>query len=79
MVKDFLRERGGEAARGSRHLPEAADGVRPAPTFRLLFKGARRPDPGECAANPRARSARLRAAERTAAPAWNNGLAGGAA
>jgi 16S rRNA (cytosine1402-N4)-methyltransferase len=79
IVKDFLRERSGAAARGSRHLPEAADGPRPAATFSLLFKGARRPDPSECAANPRARSARLRAAERTAAAPWNNASAEGAA
>jgi 16S rRNA (cytosine1402-N4)-methyltransferase len=79
IVKDFLRERSGGAARGSRHLPEASGDSRPAASFSALFKGPRRPSPSECAANPRARSARLRAAERTAAPAWNNGLAGGAA
>jgi 16S rRNA (cytosine1402-N4)-methyltransferase len=30
------------------------------------------PDAGETARNPRARSAKLRAAERTQAPAWND-------
>lgn len=35
------------------------------PTLRLLTRGAERPDPAELAANPRAASARLRAAERT--------------
>jgi 16S rRNA (cytosine1402-N4)-methyltransferase len=34
------------------------------PQFRLLTRGAQRPTPDELAANPRAASARLRAAER---------------
>ena len=37
-------------------------------TFELLFRGARRPTNNEIAANPRARSARMRAAVRTYAP-----------
>ncbi|MDH3790863.1 MAG: 16S rRNA (cytosine(1402)-N(4))-methyltransferase, partial [Rhodospirillales bacterium] len=77
VVKEFLRERSGSAARGSRHLPDTPEHSRPAATFRPLFKGARRPEASEIAANPRARSARLRAAERTAAPAWTDSMAGG--
>jgi 16S rRNA (cytosine1402-N4)-methyltransferase len=67
-VKAFLRERSGAAARGSRHRPEA--GTRRAPSFRLATRRAIRPSEAECRANPRARSARLRTAQRTDAAAW---------
>ncbi len=67
LVKRFLRERAGRAPRGPRHLP-TPDALRQ-PTFRLPATGLTRPDPAERGRNPRARSARLRAAVRTAAPA----------
>jgi 16S rRNA (cytosine1402-N4)-methyltransferase len=67
IVKAFFTERAGHRPAGSRHLPPSAAG--PEPTFELLFKGARPPGPAELAANPRARSAKLRAGVRTTAPA----------
>ena len=68
MVKRFLAERCGRTAAGSRHLPARTD--LPAPTFIEVSRGAVKPGDAEIDANPRARSARLRGAERTAAPAW---------
>ena len=68
IVKAFFTERAGKTPSGSRHLPPSQRG--PEPTFALLFKGAREPSEAEVAANPRARSAKLRAGERTQAPAW---------
>jgi 16S rRNA (cytosine1402-N4)-methyltransferase len=67
-VKQFLRQRSGWAPRASRHAPVTVPA--PAASFEALRRGAVRPDAGEIARNPRARSARLRAAQRTAAPAW---------
>jgi len=65
IVKNFLVERG-KAGGGSRHLPELAQA---APSFVILTKRPIVADDAEISANPRARSAKLRAAERTDAPA----------
>jgi len=65
IVKRFLQERA-NVTRGSRHQPLTHSEQ---PTFSLLARGAIEPGETEIEANPRARSARLRAAARTAAPA----------
>lgn len=68
IVKQWLKERSGGMGPGSRHVPLAPANAR-APTFaapaRKVRSGA-----SELARNPRARSATLRAAVRTNAPAW---------
>ena len=63
-VKTFFTERS-RAPAFSRHRPVAPSA---APTFRVLTRRPQTPDESEIAANPRARSAKLRAAERTDAP-----------
>jgi 16S rRNA (cytosine1402-N4)-methyltransferase len=68
IVKRFLAERSGHVPGASRHAPAAK--APPPPSFTLQFKGAREAGEAERATNPRARSARLRAAVRTEAPAW---------
>jgi 16S rRNA (cytosine1402-N4)-methyltransferase len=68
IVKTFLNDRAGRQGEASRHAPPRAQG--PAPSFTLLTGRSVTPGEAEIAANPRARSARLRAAARTAAPVW---------
>jgi 16S rRNA (cytosine1402-N4)-methyltransferase len=68
IVKRFFGERAGRLAGGSRHLPEKSATL--APSFRILNRRPLTPSEEEIAANPRARSAKLRAGERTRAPAW---------
>ena len=73
IVKAFLTERTGNAPGGSRHAPVAVETRRP--SFLLSFKGTREAGDAERADNPRARSAKLRAAVRTEAAPW--GIFGG--
>lgn len=73
IVKTFLSHRS-KAPSASRHMPQAEG---PAPSFRLIAKGMVEPGSEEVAGNPRARSAKLRAAERAETPAHPDGdLAG---
>jgi len=65
IVKRFLRERSGATPAGSRHRPAVVDPDQP--TFERVAKPIA-PSERELAANPRARSARLRSAIRTSAP-----------
>jgi 16S rRNA (cytosine1402-N4)-methyltransferase len=68
IVKRFLTARAGSRKRTSRHMPVSVD-IRP-PSFQIINQKPLSPSDEEIAANPRARSAKLRAGERTSAPAW---------
>ena len=69
IVKRFFNERIGKESRGSRHLPEQSIKFE-APSFRIVNSRPLTPSKEELEVNPRARSARLRAAVRTEAPVW---------
>ena len=65
IVKVFFAARAGRGGGGSRHMPSQ---IADAPTFRIEGKWPVATSEAETAANPRARSAKLRAAIRTDAP-----------
>lgn len=69
IVKRFLASRSGKTARPSRHAPVSGQNERQ-PSFRLVHRRAIGPGNEEVRRNPRSRSARLRAGERTSAPAF---------
>ncbi|WP_372886220.1 16S rRNA (cytosine(1402)-N(4))-methyltransferase RsmH [Shimia sp.] len=66
MVKRFMQARAGRLGSVSRHAPEM---TREQPAFELLTRKAVGPDDAELAVNPRSRSAKLRIARRSDAPA----------
>lgn len=66
MVKRFLTARAGQQANANRYAPET---TKSAAQFTVKSRKAIGPDDAELAANPRSRSAKLRIATRTDAPA----------
>lgn len=66
IVKRFMQQRSGRAGQGSRHAPQIEQEPE---RFELITRRAIAADDAECQANPRARSALLRIAKRTDAPA----------
>lgn len=66
MVKRFLQARGGQSGRANRYAPEIEAET---PAFKIVTRKAVGPDDDELAVNPRSRSAKLRVARRTDAPA----------
>ncbi len=69
IVKDFLNIRAGKEESFSRYQPVPQKNVKPA-SFTILTKKSVKPSKHELQENIRARSAKLRAAERTSASAW---------
>jgi 16S rRNA (cytosine1402-N4)-methyltransferase len=68
MVKNFIAARADAQGRGSRYAPDLPP--ERAPSFMLERRRSTAPSDAEVAANPRSRSASLRWATRTDAPAW---------
>ena len=62
IVKSFFRARSGSNPRGSRHMPDQIEAV--SAQWKLVTRRPLTPTPAEISRNPRARSARLRVAER---------------
>jgi 16S rRNA (cytosine1402-N4)-methyltransferase len=69
-VKNFFNDRQGSAGGRSRHAPPEVTPFKEA-SFQVITKKPIYAASTEVAYNPRARSARLRVAQRTAAPAWS--------
>jgi 16S rRNA (cytosine1402-N4)-methyltransferase len=69
IVKRFMQARSGKETRGSRHLPAQSIKLQ-LPSFEIVNPRPLTPSKEELEVNPRARSARLRAAVRTGAPAF---------
>lgn len=67
-VKRFMQTRSRTSQGVSRHMPEPTN-VLP-PSFKLVHRRSIAPSAEEARENPRARSARMRVAERTDNPAW---------
>jgi len=66
LVKHFMQREAGRTPGPSRHVP-AVPTAQAAARLELLTRRVVRPEPAETSANPRARSARLRAARRVGA------------
>lgn len=64
LVKRFMQAAAGRAPGASRHTPAAMLAPAARAAFRLVVNNAQRPGEAEISANPRARSARLRALEK---------------
>jgi len=73
IVKRFFAQRSGGMGRPSRHVPLETD-TSIDPSFETLSRRARVASDDEVAANPRARSAKMRSAIRTEASPWPLGL-----
>jgi 16S rRNA (cytosine1402-N4)-methyltransferase len=73
IVKDFMKSSSGGLSKPSRHIP-MTDAIGPAPSFTPLTRKPVVAGSEELSKNPRSRSAHLRAAVRTAAPAISRPL-----
>ena len=70
LLSNFLNIRTGKGSGGNRHLP-IKDNIQNKPSFEQLTKSPLKAKKVESVKNPRARSAKLRAAIRTSHPVWD--------